>query len=63
MQAVFIETAIQLDNHAPHAQLECIGVPDDNDFDLEVYFKKSLQEDDSEWGSHKKIIDTKSKKG
>jgi hypothetical protein len=30
---------------------------------LEVFFKKSLQDDDSEWGSHKKIIDTKTHKG
>jgi hypothetical protein len=43
--------------------LECVGVPDDNDFDLEVYFKKSFLEDDSEWGTHQKIIDTKPKKG
>jgi hypothetical protein len=48
----------------PHATLQCIGVPNDLEVDLEVYFKKSLTEDDSEWErSHRGIIDTKAKKG
>lgn len=33
------------------------------EFDLEVFFKKSLLEDDSEWSTHKKLIDTKSQQG
>lgn len=65
MQTVFIETCIQSENEVPHAQIECVGVPDntDNEFDIEIFFKKSLQEDDADWGTHKSIIDTKPKKG
>lgn len=63
MQAVFIETFIHSEHFVPHALLECVGFPNDNDTDLEVFFQKSLQDDDSEWGSHKKIIDTKARKG
>lgn len=45
--------------------MDCVGVPNDvdNEVDIEVFFRKSLEEDDSEWGQHKKIIDTKAKKG
>lgn len=42
-----------------------MGVPNDieNEIDIEVFFRKSLEDDDSEWGTHRKIIDTKAKKG
>ncbi|CDW72355.1 UNKNOWN [Stylonychia lemnae] len=65
MTTVFIETSIQSEHNLPHAQIDCIGIPSDveMEFDLEVYFKKSLMDDDSEWGSHKKIIDTKQSQG
>eukprot|EP00347_Sterkiella_histriomuscorum_P024354 403331416 len=65
MSLVFIETSIQSENYLPHCQIDCVGIPNDleMEFDLEVYFKKSLMEDDSEWGQHKKIIDTKPKQG
>ena len=61
MTTVFIETSIKTEHSLPHAQIDWIGIPNDieMEFDLEVYFKKSLLEDDSEWGNHKKIIDTK----
>ncbi|TNV79213.1 hypothetical protein FGO68_gene12107 [Halteria grandinella] len=62
MQTVFLETSIQSDHFIPHAQMECVGFIND-DTDMEVFFKKSLQDDDSEWGTHKKIIDTKARKG
>ena len=65
MQTVFIETSISSDKFVPHAYLDCVGVPNDleSEFDIELYFRKSLLEDDSEWGTHKKLIDTKTKKG
>ena len=63
MQAIFIETCIQSETSVPHAQIECVGVPDDDHFDFELFFKKSLLEDDADWGDHKSIIDTKAKKG
>lgn len=52
MQTIFIETSIQFDNLAPHAYIDCVGVPNDleTDFDIELFFRKSLLEDDSEWG-------------
>ena len=28
-----------------------------------MYFKKSLLDDDDEWGTHKKLIETREKKG
>jgi len=42
-----------------------VGVPieSDLDFDIELFFKKSFLDDDAEWSTHKKLIDTKSKKG
>ena len=42
MQAIFIETCIQSETSVPHAQIECVGVPDDDHFDFELFFKKSL---------------------
>ncbi len=30
---------------------------------MELFFRKSFLEDDSEWGQHRKIIDTKAKNG
>ena len=49
----------------PHASLDCIGIPNESemDFDIEVFFKKSFLDDDSEWSTHKKLIDTKAKSG
>lgn len=63
MQTVFIETSIQTDKKIPHAYLDCVGVPInlEHDFDLELFFRKSFLEDDSEWGQHRKIIDTAAK--
>ena len=65
MQTVFIETCIQSEDSSPHAQIECVGVPDDETtgIEMEVFFKKSLQEDDAEWSTHRSLIDTKSRKG
>jgi hypothetical protein len=52
MQTVFIETVIQSENNVPHTYLDCIGVPNDidNEVDIEVFFRKSLEDDDAEWG-------------
>lgn len=62
---MFIETCIQSENTAPHTYIDFIGVPNDLelDVDLEVFFRKSFSDDDSEWSTHKKLIDTKAKKG
>ena len=65
MQTVFIETCIQSDEkNVSHAQIESIGVPEFEEMvDLDVYFKKSLLEDDEQWSNHKALIDTKAKRG
>jgi Protein similar to CwfJ C-terminus 1 len=63
MHTVFIETSIQSEHHVPHCMIECVGIPSKDDTDFEVYFQKSFLDDDSEWGTHRKIIDTKPKKG
>jgi len=62
MQAVFIETSIE--SETGHASIDCVGVPESEEMvDLELYFKKSLQDDDAEWATHKALIDTKARKG
>ncbi len=65
MQTVFIETCIQSDEkNVSHAHIESIGVPENEEMvDLDVYFKKSLLEDDEQWSNHKALIDTKAKRG
>lgn len=59
METVFIETSIQREDTAPHAYIDCVGVEVSEEYDLEIFFKKSFMEDDSEWSQHKKMIDTK----
>jgi len=46
-----------------HCMLECVATPRQIDAILPSYFKKSLDELESEWATHKKIIEIKKDKG
>jgi len=43
--------------------VDAVGVKPPKEIDLEVFFAKSLEDEDEEWSQHKKVIDTKRKKG
>lgn len=61
---VFLETVIGLSQQRRHCLVECIPLPRDLAGDAQLYFKKAIDEAETEWSQHnaKKLIDT-SKKG
>ncbi len=68
MSVIFMETARyqtsnenQLLGGGPHCRIECYPVPTDAIADAKIYFKKALQESESEWSQHKKLIETTNK--
>ncbi|WIA29191.1 hypothetical protein OEZ86_011702 [Tetradesmus obliquus] len=62
-EVLFLETATGLGSHRNHALLEAIPMPPDAFSKAPMYFKKALQEAESEWAQHaaKAVIDTKAK--
>jgi hypothetical protein len=62
-EVLFLETATGLGSHSNHALLEAIPMPPDAFSKAPMYFKKALQEAESEWAQHaaKAVIDTKAK--
>jgi len=58
----FLETYINIDK-SPHSIIEVIAMPRKYHEELPLYFKKALNELESEWATHKKIIDIKKEKG
>lgn len=61
---VFLETVIGLSQQRRHCLVECIPLPRDLAGDAQLYFKKAIDEAETEWSQHnaKKLIDT-GKKG
>ncbi|CAN8244744.1 unnamed protein product [Cochlearia groenlandica] len=57
---VFLETVIGLAQQRRHCLIECIPVPKEIAKEGPLYFKKAIDEAESEWSQHnaKKIIDT-----
>nr|CAB3234920.1 CWF19-like protein 2 [Phallusia mammillata] len=55
---VFLQTCISL-KHAPHFFIECIPLPKELGDMAPIYFKKAIQECESEWAQNKKLIDTR----
>jgi len=62
---IFFETAMNLRNHKRHAVLECVPVGQREMDKAPGFFKKAMQEAESEWSQHhaKAVIDTNAKKG
>eukprot|EP00878_Enallax_costatus_P036088 GHUV01040383.1.p1 GENE.GHUV01040383.1~~GHUV01040383.1.p1 ORF type:complete len:156 (+),score=53.60 GHUV01040383.1:1551-2018(+) len=62
-QVLFLETATGLGTHRTHAIMECIPVDQEVFAKAPMYFKKALQEAESEWSQHasKAVIDTAAK--
>jgi len=59
---VFIETYINIEK-SPHSIVEVIAMPRKIHDEIPMYFKKALNELESEWATHKKIIEIKKEKG
>lgn len=57
---IFLETALGLAQQRRHCLVECIPVPYDIAQEAPLYFKKAIDEAESEWSQHnaKKLIDT-----
>ncbi|ESQ29737.1 hypothetical protein EUTSA_v10023321mg [Eutrema salsugineum] len=58
--AVFLETVIGLSQQRRHCLIECIPIPQEIAKEGPLYFKKAIDEAESEWSQHnaKKLIDT-----
>lgn len=52
---IFFETAMYL-NRFPHMSLECIPMPKEQGDLAPIYFKKAIDESETEWASNKKLI-------
>ena len=57
---VFIQTCSHL-SKSPHFYMECIPLPRDLGDVAPIYFKKAIQECESEWSQNKKLVDTRGK--
>lgn len=58
-----METAMQLQDRRSHAVIDCIPVPAGAFAKAPLYFKKEIEEAESEWSQHhaKRLIDTRAK--
>lgn len=59
---VFIEFSRHV-NDCQHMEIECIPIKSKYLNDAKMYFKKALLDQDNEWSTNKKIIDTTEHKG
>lgn len=57
---LFFETSLNLKRH-PHMHVECIPVPKETGEMAPLYFKKALQECESEWAQNRQILDLSKK--
>ncbi|XP_074274509.1 uncharacterized protein LOC141598680 isoform X2 [Silene latifolia] len=62
-EMIFLETVLRLSQQRRHCLIECIPLPQDIAKDGPLYFKKAIDEAESEWSQHnaKKLIDTSQK--
>ncbi|KAG0566602.1 hypothetical protein KC19_7G076500 [Ceratodon purpureus] len=62
-EAIFLETAMHLTRQKRHCVVECIPIPSSFAKDAPLYFKKAIDEAESEWSQHnaKRLIDTRIK--
>lgn len=57
---IFLETSMNF-KHFPHAVIECIPVPPEEGDMAPFYFKKAIQESETEWAHNKKLVDLTNK--
>ncbi|KAL9231361.1 hypothetical protein vseg_006598 [Gypsophila vaccaria] len=59
-EVIFLETVLWLSQQRRHCMIECIPLPQEIAKDGPLYFKKAIDEAESEWSQHdaKKLIDT-----
>ncbi|KAK9823428.1 hypothetical protein WJX72_002672 [[Myrmecia] bisecta] len=62
-EVIFLETAMQLGDARNHAVVECIPVPPAVAAKAPLFFKKGIDDAESEWSQHhaKRLIDTRAK--
>ncbi|CAK9863717.1 unnamed protein product [Sphagnum jensenii] len=62
-EVIFLETAMHLSRMRHHCVVECIPIPASFAKEAPLYFKKAIEEAESEWSQHnsKKLIDTTGK--
>ncbi|KAF0306623.1 CWF19-like protein 2 [Amphibalanus amphitrite] len=53
---IFFESALKLQTH-PHTVLHCVPVPRETGDLAPIYFKKALEESETEWSQNKKVVD------
>ena len=60
MDVIFMETAMQLGDARRHAVVDCIPVPPAITAKAPLYFKKGIDDAESEWSQHhaKRMIET-----
>ena len=57
---IFLQTCFNL-HKSPHFYVECIPLPIELGDVAPIYFKKAIQECESEWSQNKKLVDTRGK--
>ncbi|XP_018579736.1 CWF19-like protein 2 homolog [Anoplophora glabripennis] len=57
-EIIFFETAISL-NKFPHMFIECIPMPKEDGDMAPIYFKKAIDESETEWALNKKLVSLK----
>lgn len=57
---VFMETSMKL-KYFPHMHIECVPMPKETGDLAPIYFKKAIQESESEWSDNKKLVDLSQK--
>lgn len=55
---IFFETAVHI-NRFPHMYLTCVPLPKEQGDLAPIYFKKAIDESETEWASNKKLISLK----
>ena len=60
MDVIFMETAMRLGDSRSHAVVDCIPVPPAVAAKAPLYFKKGIDDAESEWSQHhaKRMIET-----
>lgn len=57
---VFMQTCISL-KKSRHFFIDCVPLPEEEGHLAPIYFKKAIQESESEWSHNKKLVDTRGK--
>ncbi|XP_018321605.1 CWF19-like protein 2 homolog [Agrilus planipennis] len=52
---IFIETAMFLSRH-PHMSIQCVPLPKEQGDLAPIYFRKAIDESETEWSSNKKLV-------